>query len=325
MYNEIYGAYYHMMRQILTEAGSSGIAVQDIHRIVAKGGFAESSLYFTPNTIEQDGSGYNLLTRQADKYCSVLKHAPAAPLTTYQRRLIKTMLTDKRIRLFLDENEIKRLEESLADVLPLYDISDIVRTETAADGDDYTDEQYRTRFQTILRAVKQNTKMKIVFDTSCNERKTVIVVPYKIEYGLRDDKFRLCAVTIRKHQPSRYVKLNIARIKHIFELDGDTHINCEAFIAIKQLKEPVEIEVSDLRNGFERIFTQLSNYKRTSTYDPDTQKCRMQIHCMDDDVQELLIVLMSFGPAIKVIGPNWFREEYVKRIKRQMDMLKAED
>lgn len=323
MYNEIYGTYYHMMQRILTEAGNGGIATQDIYRIVAKDGFAESGLYFTPDAISQDGTGYNLLAKEAGRYRSILKHNPTAPLTTDHKRLIKTMLTDHRVRLFLDDSEIQRLEDLLADVAPLYDINDIVLTEMAADGDDFTDEAYRTRFRTILRAVKRNKILKIVFDTSRGDRKTVIAAPYKMEYGLRDDKFRLCAVTVHKHRPSRYVKLNITRITQIIESETDSRIDCEAFIAQKQLSQPIEIEVSNLRNGFERIFTQLSNYKRTSTYDPETHTCTMQIHCMDDDVQELLIVLMSFGPAIKVISPQWFREKYVERIKKQINMLKA--
>lgn len=310
---------------MLTEAGNGNLVASDIHRIVAQDGFAESGLYFTPDAISQDGTGYNLLAKEAGGYRSILKHAPSAPLTIQQKRLIKTMLTDHRVRLFLDDEEIQRLSDSLVDVAPLYDVNDIVLTETAADGDDFADEKYRQWFRTILRAIKRNKILKIVFDTSRNDRKTVIVAPYKIEYGRRDDKFRFCAVTVHKHCPSRYVKLNIARITQIIESETDSRIDCEAFIAGKQLKEPIKIEVSDMRNGFERIFTQLSNYKRTSTYDPDTHTCGMQIHCLDDDVQELLIVLMSFGPAVKVIGPEWFKEKYVERIRKQMDMLKAEE
>lgn len=322
MFNEIYGTYYYIMQQILAEAGREGMTIQDIHRIVAQLGFAESGLYFTPDAITQDGSGYNLLKKDADRYCSVLKNTSSTPLTTDQKRFIKTILTDHRVRLFMDSSEIQRWNELLGSVSPLFDIRDIVLTETAADGDDYSDEAYINRFRTILHAIKQNKILKIVFNTSRGERKTVIVAPYKMEYGLRDDKFRLCAVTMHKHHPSRYIKLNVARITQIIESKTTSHIDCEAFIAQRQLRTPIEIEVSDLRNGFERIFTQLSNYKRTSTYDSEKHTCAIQIHCMDDDVQELLIVLLSFGPAIKVLGPQWFRERYVERVKRQIEILK---
>lgn len=323
MYNEIYGSYYYMMQLILNEAESGGITAQRIHATVHRFGFAESSLYFTPDAIVQNGKGYNLLIKNRVEYRSVLKNAPISLVTEHQKRLVKAMMTDSRVRLFMDDCEIERLNEALSDVMPLYDLGDIILTETAEDGDDFKDDAYRTRFRMILNAIKRNKILKIVFNTSRGNRKTVIVAPYKIEYGLRDDKFRLCGVTIHKHRPSRYVKLNVARIIQIIESDMDSHIDCEAFIAQKQLAQPIEIEVSNLRNGFERIFTQLSNYKRTSTYDPDTNTCIMQIHCMDDDVQELLIVLMSFGPAIKVLRPQWFKEKYVERVKRQKDMLKA--
>lgn len=313
------------MQLILSEASCEGITTESIRSIVEEHGFAESSLYFTPDATVQEGAGYNLLVKDADKFKSVLMSKPVSILTLEQKRLLKTILSDKRIHLFLDNNVIERLQCGLDDIAPLFDVRDIIMTETAADGDDFEDEAFQRHFLTIRGAVKQKKILKIVFNTSYGDRKTFIISPYKIEYGLRDDKFRLCAVTMHKHRPSRYVKLNIARITQIIESELVSHIDYAAFIEQKQLEQPIEIEVSDMRNGFERIFTQLSNYKRTSTYNPDTHTCTMNIYCMDDDVQELLIVLLSFGPAIKVIGPHKFKEKYVKRVKWQMEMLKVED
>lgn len=325
MYNEIYGTYYYIMQRILNEAFCCGITAESIRSIVEEHGFAESSLYFTPDAIVQDGSGYNLLVKDADMYKSVLKNKPVSIITLEQKRLLKTILSDKRIHLFLDKSVVERLKNELDDIAPLFDVSKIVMTETASDGDDFGDEEFQRHFRTILAAVKQKKILKIVFNTSHGNRKTFIVLPYKLEYGLRDDKFRLCAVTIHKNRPSRYVKLNIARITQIIETKSISHLDCAAFIKQKQLDHPIEIEVSDMRNGFERIFTQLSNYKRTSTYNPETHTCIMSIYCMDDDVQELLIVLLSFGPVIKVLGPPEFKKKYVERVKRQMEMLKVED
>lgn len=325
MYNEIYGSYYYLMNRILSEASCCGITDESIRRIVEEYGFAESSLYFSVDATIQDGSGYNLLFKNEDMYKSILNNNPVSTITLEQKRLIKTILSDKRIHLFLDMSVIERLKNELEDIDPLFDVRDIVMTETAADGDDYEDEAFKRHFSIILEAVKLKKILKIVFDTSRGDRKTVIVSPYKIEYGLRDDKFRFCAVTINKNRPSRYVKLNISRITQIIEMNSVSHLDCDSFIRQKQLEQPIEIEVTDMRNGFERIFTQLSNYKRISIFNSETHTCKMNIHCMDDDVQELLIVLLSFGPAIKILGPPEFKEKYVERVKKQMEMLKVED
>lgn len=325
MYNEIYGTYYYMMQQILNKAGDGSITINDINHIVDKHGFAESNLYFTPQVIAQDGSGYNLLSKRQSGYQSILNDNPYVPITYQQKRLIKVMLGDQRVRLFISEKELKRLEFLLMDIPPLYDLNDIVIKETAYDGDPYDDTAYKERFGIVLQAIKKNKMLKIVFNTSRGYRKTVTVAPYKIEYSVRDDKFRLCGVSLHNHHMSRYIKLNIARMIQIIQLDSHVDVDFEYFISQKYLKEPIVIEVSDLRNGFERIFIGLSNYKRTSVYNDQTHKCLMKIHCMDDDVQELLIVIMSFGPAVKVIGPPEFKEKYQERIRRQMQMFKAEE
>lgn len=323
MYNEIYGAYYYMMGRILEKASEGPVTAREIDEIVSAYGFAESALYFTPDALSQDGSGYNLLKKTQNGYVSILRNKPAKCLTQDQKRLVKTLLKDKRIRLFMGDADIESFESILKGAEPLYDINDIILTETAADGDDYGDEGYRVRFKTLLQAIKRNQVLRIVYDSSRGERKTVKIAPYKLEYGLRDDKFRLCGVSIFRDKPSRYIKLNIARMISIIPAETRTDIDFERFIEMKMLKSPIDIEISDFRNGFERIFIGLSNYKRTSVFNEETGKCTMRIYCMDDDVQELLIMMLSFGPAIRVIGPEDFREKYVDRVKKQMEMLKT--
>ena len=49
-----------------------------------------------------------------------------------------------------------------------------------------------------------------------------------------------------------------------------------AYYIEKKRATPVEIEVADFRNGIERIFIVLSNYKRMSAYDSETGKCTMK-------------------------------------------------
>ncbi len=323
MFNEIYGAYYDMMRRILEKAADAPVTVRDIGEIVDACGFAESGLYFTPDALAQDGSGYNLLKKTGNGYTSILKNKPIPCLTLNQKRLIRTLLQDRRIRLFLEDEEIARLHDALKDIRPLYSMDDILYTETAADSDDFENEAYRARFKTLLESIRQNEVLRIVYNSSRGERKTVRIAPYKLEYGVRDDKFRLCGVSLFQNQPSRYIKLNVARMIRIIPDGPCAAIDCKRLIEQKMLKNPIAIEVSDFRNGFERIFIGLSNYKRISSLNEETGKCTMQIDCMDDDVQELLILMLSFGPAIRVLGPPDFKQKYIERVRRQIDMIKV--
>ena len=320
IYNEIYGQYYFMLDVILQKAADGPITITEINHIVSQYGFSESSIYFTPDAVSADG--YNLLKKLDGGYISTLKSKPKEFLTNMQRGFIKSMLQDKKIRLFLDNEMLNELNSILNDVEPLFNVDDIVPTETALDSDDYSDEKYINNFKTVLNATRNNNALRIVFNTSKGERRTIKIMPYKLEYGVRDDKFRLCGVSIYHEKSKSYVKINIGRILSITTLKQSFDIDFEAFIAQKRKTEPIEIEVSNIRNGFERVFIGLSNYERISSYDEETGKSIIKIYYGEDEEQELLILLMSFGPAIRVLGPSEFRDKFIDRIKRQFNMTK---
>lgn len=322
IYNEIYGLYYFMLEKILSKAANAEITLKDINNIVSQYGFSESSIYFTPDVISQNGTGYNLLKESGSGYSSILKSNPVKYLTNQQKGFLKSILADKKICLFLDDNMLKELKDALADTPQLFNVNDILFRETAADSDNYSDPAYIGNFKKILSAIKQNRALVIVYNNSRGERKTMKLMPYKLEYGIRDDKFRLCGVSIYKERGRGYVKLNLAKILSITMLNQSYKLDFEAFIAAKRKAEPIEIEVYNLRNGFERVFIGLSNYERISSFNEETSKCTIKLYYSDDDEQELLIQLLSYGPAIKILGPEEFKTKFVERIRKQCEMLK---
>jgi predicted DNA-binding transcriptional regulator YafY len=311
-----------MLKRILSKAREAEITLKDINSIVAQYGFSESSIYFTPDIISQNGDGYNLLKDSGSSYSSILKSDPVKYLTNLQKSFIKSILSDKKICLFLEDHMLKELQDALADTPQLFNVDDIVFRETASDGDNFSAPAYISNFKKILMAIKSNRALIVCFNNSRGERKTMKLMPYKLEYGIRDDKFRLCGVSIYNEKGNSYVKLNLARILSITMPNQSFDFDFEAFIAAKRKAEPIEIEVYDFRNGFERVFIGLSNYERISSYHEETGKCIIKLYYTDDDEQELLIQLLSYGPAIKVLGPEGFREKFVDRIRKQHSMLK---
>ncbi|AOT69417.1 WYL domain-containing protein [Geosporobacter ferrireducens] len=321
IYNEIYGLYYWMLEKILKKAMSSELTLKDIHDIVAQYGFSESNLYFTPEVIAQGKQGYNLLKESGAGYASILQSSPAKPLTNLQKSFIKSVLSDKKIHLFFDEDMLKEIHEALWDTAPLFNVDNIAFKETALDRDDYADEKYISNFKCILGAIRDNRALKICFNTSKGERKTMKLAPYKLEYGIRDDKFRICGIRIQEEKENLYVKINLARIVSITVLKQSFLLDYESFIAAKRKTEPIEIEVYNLRKGFERVFIGLSNYERISSFHEESGKCSIKIYYTDDDEQELLILLLSYGPAIKVLGPPDFRTKFIERVQKQFHMF----
>lgn len=323
MYNEIYGIYYLILEKLLTAAKKSEITLKDIHELVSQYGFSESGIYFTPEVISQKGEGYGLLLQTASGYRSVLQSPPAPYLTSMQKRFLKSMLSDPRIGLFLNEAMLLELNTTLADIPPLFNPDHILLRETAADCDDYSDPDYIQNFRKALTAIKENKALIIVFKNSKGQQKTMRLMPYKLEYGIRDDKFRLCGVSIYNRRNQKYVRLNLARILSIAIVNQSFQFNFEAFISSKRKQEPIEIEVYNLRNGFERIFIGLSNFERSSSFDEESGKCTIKLYYGEDDEQELLIQLLSYGPAIKVLGPEEFKARFVERIRKQQQMIKG--
>ena len=323
IYNELYGLYYFMLERILQEASKCEISLKYINHIVSRYGFSESNIYFTPDLVSQGGKGYNLLKASDSGYSSILKSSPVRPLTSLQKGFIKSMLQDRKLRLFLEEAMVKELEEALSDVPPLFHLRDIVLKETALDSDDFEDEQYILNFRRVLSAIQSNKAMWICFNNSRGERKTMKLAPYKLEYGIRDDKFRICGVCIYDGIGKSYVKVNLARVLSITLLEQSFDFDFEAFISAKRKPEPIEIEVYNVRNGFERVFIGLSNYERVSSFHEGSGKCRLKIYYSMEEQQELLIQLMSYGPAIKVLGPSDFKARFVERVQKQFNMLNA--
>jgi len=321
IYNEVYGLYYFMLEKILEKTTNGNITLKEINHIVNLYGFSESNIYFTPDVISQGSQGYNLLEKSSSGYGSILKSSPTKILTAMQKGFIKSILADKKIRLFFDDVMLKELDGALSEIQPLFNIDDIVFKETALDSDPYSDENYISKFKTILDSIINNKALRICFNNSKGERKTMKLAPYKLEYGIRDDKFRLCGVSIYDEKGKNYAKINIARILSITTLDQSFRFDFDAFIAAKRKAEPIEIEVYDLRNGFERVFIGLSNYERISSFHEETGKCHIKIYYTDDDEQELLIQLLSYGPAIKVLGPPDFKSKFVERIQKQIKMI----
>jgi predicted DNA-binding transcriptional regulator YafY len=191
----------------------------------------------------------------------------------------------------------------------------------ANDGDNYEDISYQEIFRTLLSAIQTRKVLLITYESGKGNRLSAYFAPYKLEYALKDDKFRLVAVRIRDNKLRSLYKLNLSHITSAEILTWNAPADLKSFIHSQRMKTPVEIEITNERNGFERIFTQLSNFERISEYDEETKTCHMKIFYYEVDEMELFITLLSFGPVIRVVGPEHFRDMYIERIKKQQELL----
>ncbi len=233
------------------------------------------------------------------------------PLTALQLRYLKTILRDKRIRLF--DLDFDYFDRELADVKPLWQEGDYEVFDAYADGDDFEDEGYKTRFRMILEAKQQHRALRFSLKNRNGEPFTVSGIPEKIEYSEKDDKFRVILFGKTKTHTvnlGRIVSLSCGEVPRektsaeISETDTDT----------------VVLEVTDERNALERVSLHFANLKKKTTKLADNTY-RMELSFNREDASEMVIRLLQFGPVIKVLEPPYIVREIVKRINMQLRLL----
>ena len=94
VFSEVYGVYFSVLAELITQAQTGALTRDQLERIVREKGFGESILTI-PDKLRDES--WPLLTRDLH---TPLRHAPTRPLTTLEKRWMKTLLSDPRVRLF---------------------------------------------------------------------------------------------------------------------------------------------------------------------------------------------------------------------------------
>lgn len=141
----------------------------------------------------EDGS-WNLFKKDGDLYRSKISSAFTVPLSALEKSYLKALLLDPRIGLFLDREQVEYLQNALAAVSPLWKPEQFYCFDRFSDGDPYADENYRSCFRTLLQAQKQNRYVDIDYTSPKGNRLHHHYVPARLEYSVKNDKFRLLAL-----------------------------------------------------------------------------------------------------------------------------------
>lgn len=241
-FNEIYGTYFNVVSSILRQAQEKQLTKDSLELLVREQAFADSCLTI-PKAL-QDGS-WPLLQKDMT---TPLRHAPAMPLTTLQRRWLKCLLTDKRIQLFdVDSSGLENVE-------PLFSEEQFVYFDRYSDGDNYDAPQYKQHFRLLLQAITEKRRVEISFISGKNESVRKEYLPLQLEYSAKDDKFRLKAVCERH---LHYV--NVGRIKSCKMLEQTEE---EACMLLEPERCAVTVLLTDERNALERAMLHFRIWKR---------------------------------------------------------------
>lgn len=319
LFSEIYSCYYQVMRHLLSN--QDAMTIQDIRTRISNEGFEESLLSIIPKL--EDGT-WNLFDRDGELYLSKLSSSFLTPLSDLEKSYLKALLSDSRISLFLDSEQIATLHNMLAAVRPLWIPEQFFYYDRFADGDPYQDETYRNNFRILLQAQKNRQYVDIDYNSPNGRRVHHHYVPARLEYSVKNDKFRLLALKHNGNHKMRLEILNIARIQNIQPLEKTLPlaVDLNALIQGSYYKEPLKLHIVNERNALERAMLHFANYeKNTTRIDENTYECL--IYYNQNMETELLIEVMSFGPMLTVIGNERFLALIKARLGRQMQIQKG--
>ena len=297
IFSEVYGTYFSVLSKILARATEGRLTQAELERIVRQEGFGESIL-----TIPEKLTNGSWPLLRPD-LTTPLDHAPSRPLTTLEKRWMKALLCDPRIRLFDPP------AGGLEDVQPLYPQDAIIWYDRYSDGDPYEDPQYIAHFRTILTALREKRMLHLEFTGRNGSPHSWDCVPHRLEYSGKDDKFRLITGNNRA-----VLSVNLARLTDCSLLGPITFTSTD-----RMRRQTLKLELTDERNALERAMLHFSHLEKQTERIGDN-RYRLTLRYEKEDETELLIRVLSFGPALKVISPEKFKKRLLRRLELQMQL-----
>ena len=319
LFSEIYNCYYQIVYDLITR--SNPLAKEEIVHTIQTNGYGESMLYLLPKLIEDSGASWNLFTMEDTVYYPNVQAELAIPLSELQKSWLKALLLDPRIRLFLSEEQLRLLEGHLKECDPLFYPQDFYYYDAFTDGDDFEHPVYQENFRILLAAIKKQQYVNLSFQSHHNHRMHHWFLPCKLEYSIKNNRFRLLALEVRRHSRYRFFTINLSRITEIVPLEQYARSTPDINRYIKRgyHKEPVTLLIRNERNALERTMLQFANYeKNTTKIGENLYQC--EIYYNKSNETELLIEVLSFGPMVKVIGNAGFVKQLRERLYRQKEI-----
>lgn len=300
IFSEIYGSYYKAMTEILKIAVSSGgsAALKDIRPVIDKYAFAESLLTIQPAISEERWQ----VIRSDGK--TAISNDPTRPLTLLERKWLKAISLDPRIKLFDVDFSW------LGDVEPLFTPDDYYIFDKYDDGDPFEDPEYIKNFRLILEAIKNRFPLRIGTENRRGSITHLSVIPEYLEYSEKDDKFRLMTSGTRHS-----VTVNLGRIVYCRRFNGNFPNQGGRK---RNTDRSVTLSLTDKRNALERVLLHFSHFEKQAEK-IDDEHYKLILKYDKDDETELVIRILSFGPMVKVIEPY----NFVELIKKRLEMQKS--
>ncbi len=299
LFSEVYSSYYKAIAKIIDEAIKGELSSKSMNEIIKDTAFAESSIDI-PRALKSEK--WPLIKSDMT---TVINNSPITPLSLLEKRWLKSLLCDKRIKLF--DISAKGLE----DVEPLYTEDTFVRFDVYTDSDPYDDPLYIYNFRKILNAQKSRKLISITYTDNRNISHCCECAVDNIEYSHKNDRFRVIAVS-----DNRTIIINLSSIS---ECTVSERSYSPLDYKAKRNKKEIEAILIDQNNALDRAMICFS-YLEKETIRIDDTHYRFKLKYFEEDEMEIIIQILSFGTFLRVVSPQSFVDKLKDRISKQLKL-----
>ncbi len=229
---------------------------------------------------------------------------------------LSNLLKDERIRLFLEQDVIDKLQTNLInmdqkslDFSKHFDIRN-----NYSDKDDYKAADYINNFKIILNAIDKKSVIQYS-NIALDDRKyeNCRAIPFRIEYSTLENRFRVSMYSMAE---SRAIKANISRLYNVSDIEEQTNNDNRDIIESiesKKASEPLVIAIKDEKNVIERCFSLFSYFVRKA-YVREDGVYILEVSYYEFDKDEVIRSVLSLGASAMVISPAHIRQAIKDRL-----------
>lgn len=315
---------------------TESILPDEILNLLFDGGFLEKADGTVSGTYEAKKddaiTGYVMGQKAENSYVSkyvcnpgVEMYRDVVPLTILELRWLKTVINDKKMKLFFSRGEIallkKLMEENAADIkpFPMNKVLFFDRFRPKIKNINYK----AAVFSVILKGIYDQKTIWLKYHTNHEKIIWGKFRPIILEFSKRNNYFQGFFQSCKN---DAILTFNISQIEAVSETNTPFDYSA-AEMALTEYREShtasVEIEFSNVKNIADRILTEFSPWKKRCVYDAETRKYRLTIFYQMSDYLELVVRLLGYGADIRFVDKNHpIFKEIKLRINKQISLIK---
>lgn len=272
-----------------------------------------------------DSNAYYLFDFNKEQMAKPILNTPVnLPESDGERVWLCNMINDERIKLFLDDDEIKCLKEELQDKYATENTLCCYQENYTPKNKDKLTDDFISNFKALTKAIREHRQISFDYTTSSDKKvfSNNNVTPYKIEYQVTDGRF--CLVFGSTRMIKAYIS-SISNIQILQPCSGSSDFLTAINDSVRKNK-PITLTVYNRNNAIDRVMYLFMAQTHTITniqYNDcenhtisNIKEFDMSLEYFRFEENEIIGKILSLGPNVKVQQPQRIVAEIKKRISQ---------